>query len=106
MLLTKGELNLGLVEEGIANMIVCTLTGRFGTPTKRAALASGYVRKGYRYLAKYNGRFGSGITVRYHNTISTCYCDKETLIFNASAEEINEVIEYCLERQGLKEDGR
>lgn len=102
MLLTKGELNLGLVEEGIANMIVCTLTGRFGTPTKRAALASGYVRKGYRYLAKYNGRFGCGITVRYHNSISTRYCDKDTLIFDATAEEINEIIEYCFRKAGIE----
>ena len=102
MLLTKGELNLGLVEEGVANMIVSELTESFGTPIKRAALASGYVRKGYRYLATYNGRFGTGITVRYHNSISTRYCNKDTLIFEATLEEIEEVMEYCFRKAGME----
>ena len=106
MLLTKGELNLGLVDEGVANMIVSELSKSFGTPIKRTALASGYVRKGYRYLARYNGRFGAGITVRYHNTISTRYCDKDTLIFNATPEEINEIIEYCFRKAGMEKVGR
>ena len=106
MLLTKGELNLVLVDEGVANMIVSELSKSFGAPIKRTALASGYVRKGYRYLARYNGRFGTGITVRYHNTISTRYCDKDTLIFGASLYEIEEVMQYCFRRAGMERYAR
>lgn len=106
MLLTKGELNLGLFKEEDAAMIVYELTDRFGRPFSRPALASGYVRKGYRYLARYNGRFGSGITVRYHNASSTRFCGKETLIYVADPREIDEVIEYCLRKAGIEKYGR
>lgn len=102
MLLTKGELNLGLIVEEDADMIVSELTERFGRPFIRPSLASGYVRKDYRHLARYNGRFGCGITVRYHNTMSTRFCNKETYIFNATPEEIEEVIDYCFRKVGIE----
>lgn len=102
MLLTKGELHLGLFEKDVVDMILSELTERFGRSICRPALASGYVRKGYRYLACYNGRFGCGITVRYHTTRSTRFCDKETRIFAASPEEIEEVIDYCFRRAGIE----
>ena len=102
MLLTKGELNLGLIVEEDVDMIVHELTERFGLPIRRAALASGYVRKGYRYLARYNGRFGCGITVRYYTTISTRFCNKETFIFDATPEEIEETIDYCFRKVGIE----
>lgn len=102
MLLTKGELDLGLVKAGYADMIVSELTERFGQPIRRSALASGYVRRGYTYLAHYNGRFGCGITVRYHNELSTRFCDKETLIYDATSEEIYEVIDNCFRKVGIE----
>lgn len=102
MLLTKGETGLGLIEEGMAIMIVHHLNDVFGTPIVRRALARGYVRLGQRYIARYNGRFGTGITVRYHNTISTRYCDKDTLIYEATPEEIDEAINYCMKRAGIQ----
>ena len=106
MLLTKGEKGIGLLDEGYADMIVSELTVRFGRPFIRPSLASGYVRKGYRYLASYNGRFGCGITVRYHNTFSTRFCDKETYIFIATPEEIEEVIDYCFRKAGIEKNMR
>ena len=101
MLLTKGELRLGLFKEEVADMLVSELTERFGRPFIRPSLATGYVRKGHRYLAIYNGRFGCGITVRYHTTMSTRFCNKETCIFNATPEEIVEVILCCFRKAGI-----
>ena len=106
MLLTKGELNIGLVKAGYAGMIESELTERFGQPICREALATGYVRKGYRYLACYNGRFGCGITIRYHNDLSTRFCDKETLIYDAESEEIAEVIDNCFRKAGIEKTCR
>ena len=103
MLLTKGELSLGLCKEDAADMIVSELTDCFGIPKSKAALASGYVRKGYNYLAIYNGRFGVGITVRYRNTNSTRFCYKETLIYEGvTVEEVEEVIDRLFNRYGLE----
>lgn len=93
MLLTKGETKGILLEDGYVNEIISELYENFGVCKTRASLASGYVRKGYNYLAIYNGRFGVGITVRYRNTNSTRFCYKETLIYDGvTVEEIEEVI--------------
>lgn len=93
MLLTKGETKGILLEDGYVNEIISELYENFGVCKTRTSLASGYVRKGYNYLAIYNGRFGVGITVRYRNTNSTRFCYKETLIYDGvTVEEIEEVI--------------
>ena len=97
MLLTKGERPIGLLEESYVNEIVSAVFKEFGYYKSRESLASGYVRKGFNYLALYNGRFGVGITIRYRNTISTRYCYKQTIILkNATVEGIEEVITRTL----------
>ena len=104
MLLTKGEKSIGLVEEGYAALFISELDARLGKPFIRpVSLASGYVRKGYNYLAIYNGRFGVGITVRYRNTNSTRFCYKETLIYSdVTVEDVEEVIDRVFNRYGLE----
>lgn len=93
MLLTKGETKGILLKAGYVTEIIIELDDNFGQSDARLSLASGYVRKGYNYLAIYNGRFGVGITVRYRNTNSTRFCYKETLIYHGvTVEEIEEVI--------------
>ena len=102
MLLTKGEKSIGLVEEGYAALFISELDARLGKPFIRpTSLASGYVRKGYEYISLYNGRFGVGITVRRRNIDSTRYCWKDTYIFPATVEEVEEVIESIKRRAGL-----
>lgn len=97
MLLTKGEFNGVLLEEDYVNEIISELYENFGVYETRPSLASGYVRKGYNYLAIYNGRFGIGITIRYRNTNSTRFCYKETLIYKGvTVEEIEEIVEAVL----------
>lgn len=103
MLLTKGEFKGVLLEEGYADEIISELYKNFGVEETRASLASGYVRKGYNYLAIYNGRFGIGITIRYRNTNSTRFCYKETLIYKGvTVEEVEEVIERVFNRYGIE----
>lgn len=103
MLLTKGEFKGILLDEGYANEIISELRDNFGVCETRSSLASGYVRKGYNYLAIYNGRFGIGITVRYRNTDSTRFCYKETLIYNGvTVEEIEEVIDRVFNKYGIE----
>lgn len=94
MLLTKGEFKGVLLEDSYVNEIISELYDNFGECETRSSLASGYVRKGYNYLAIYNGRFGVGITVRYRNTNSTRFCYKETLIYKGvTVEDVEEVID-------------
>ena len=94
MLLTKGESKGVLLKEVTADEIIDELYDNFGECKTKSSLASGYVRKGYRYIALYNGRFGVGITVRYRNENSTRFCYKETLIYEGvTIEEIEEVLE-------------
>lgn len=96
MLLTKGEREFGLVEVAVADAVLAELIERLGQPLKiKHSLASGYVRVGYNYIANYNGRFGVGITIRYHNDDSTRYCNKCTYIWEAEESVIEEVIERC-----------
>lgn len=103
MLLTKGEFKGVLLEEGYVDEIISDLYENFGFCETRTSLASGYVRKGYNYLAIYNGRFGIGITIRYRNTNSTRFCYKETLIYKCvTVEEIEEVIDRVFKRYGLE----
>lgn len=103
MLLTKGESKGIILEDGYVNEIIDELYDNFGECETRSSLASGYVRKGYNYLAIYNGRFGTGITVRYRNTNSTRFCYKETLIYNSvTVEEIEEVIKCVFNRYGIE----
>lgn len=104
MLLTKGETGLGAVKHDLAEMIINHLNEVFGLPIIRESLATGYVRIEDRYIAKYNGRFGCGITVRYHNYYSTRYCEKCTMIYEATPEEIDEAINYCLKKAGIQQD--
>ena len=103
MLLTKGEFKGVLLEEDYVEEIISELYENFGVEESRSSLASGYVRKGYNYLAIYNGRFGIGITVRYRNMNSTRFCYKETLIYKGvTVEEIEEVIDRVFRRYGLE----
>lgn len=103
MLLTKGEFKGVLLEDGYVNEIISDLYDSFGVCETRSSLASGYVRKGYNYLAIYNGRFGVGITVRYRNTNSTRFCYKETLIYNGvTVEEIEEIIDRVFRKYGIE----
>ena len=103
MLLTKGEFKGALLEEGYVDEIISELCENFGVCETRSSLASGYVRKGYNYLAIYNGRFGIGITVRYRNIKSTRFCFKGTLIYKGvTVEEIEEVIDRVFKRYGLE----
>lgn len=97
MLLTKGEFKGILLEEGHVDEIIDELFANFKIIQIRYSLASGYVRKGYNYLAIYNGRFGIGVTVRHRNVNSTRFCYKETLIFGGvTVEEIEEVMSLYL----------
>lgn len=103
MLLTKGETKGILLEDSYANEIISELYDNFGECETRSSLASGYVRKGYNYLAIYNGRFGVGITVRYRNTNSTRFCYKETLIYSdVTVEEVEEVIDRAFNYFGIE----
>lgn len=103
MLLTKGEFKGILLEEDYVDEIISELYENFGLYETRCSLASGYVRKGYNYLAIYNGRFGIGITLRYRNTMSTRFCDKETLIYKGvTVEEVEEVIDRVFNRYGIE----
>lgn len=103
MLLTKGEFKGVLLEENYVDVIISELYENFGVCETRTSLASGYVRKGYNYLAIYNGRFGIGITVRYRNTNSTRFCNKETLIYKGvTVEEVEEVIDRVFNRYGIE----
>lgn len=103
MLLTKGEFKGVLLEDCYVNEIISELYDNFGESEKRSSLASGYVRKGYNYLAIYNGRFGVGITVRYRNTNSTRFCYKETLIYKGvTVEEVEEVIDRAFIYLGIE----
>lgn len=96
MLLTKGEKGIGLLTAAGADVILAELKKQLGEPMQiRHSLASGYVRVGYNYIAHYNGRFGVGITIRYHNGDSTRYCDKCTYIWDVGENVIGEVIERC-----------
>lgn len=96
MLLTKGERGIGLIEVAVADKLLAELREQLGEPAEiRNSLASGYVRVGYNYIANYNGRFGVGITIRYHNVDSTKYCNKCTCIWEAEESEIEEAIERC-----------
>ena len=107
MLLTKGETKGILLEDGYVNDILNDLYEKFGVCKTRSSLASGYVRKGYYYLAIYNGRFGVGITLRYRNTNSTRFCYKDTLIYEGvTIEEMEEVIDRLFNRYGLKKEMR
>lgn len=102
MLLTKGETKGILLEDGYVNEIINDLYEKFGVCKTRTSLASGYVRKGYHYLAIYNGRFGVGITLRCRNTYSTRFCDKDTLIYEGvTVQEIEEVIDAYFRRYGI-----
>lgn len=103
MLLTKGESKGVLLEDSYVNEIISELYDNFGECKTRLSLASGYVRKGYNYLAIYNGRFGVGITVRYRNTNSTRFCYKETFIYSdVSVEEVDEVIDRAFNYFGIE----
>lgn len=103
MLLTKGEFKGVLLEDGYVNDIINDLYEKFGVCKTRSSLASGYVRKGYNYLAIYNGRFGVGITVRYRNTNSTRFCYKETLIYSdVTVEDVEEVIDRAFNYFGIE----
>ena len=103
MLLTKGETKGILLEDSYVNEIISKLNDNFGICKTRPSLASGYVRKGYNYLAVYNGRFGVGITVRYRNTNSTRFCYKDTLIYEGvTVEMVEEVIDRLFNRYGLE----
>ena len=103
MLLTKGEMPIGLLDASYVKEIISALYEEFGFYETRTSLACGYVRKGLNYLALYNGRFGIGVTVRYRNCDSTRYCNKETLVFKyATAEELEEVITRTLKRYGVE----
>lgn len=94
MLLTKGEFKGVLLEDSYVNEIISELYDNFGECETRSSSAIGYVRKGYNYLAIYNGRFGVGITVRYRNANSTRFCYKETLIYKGvTVEDVEEVID-------------
>lgn len=103
MLLTKGEFKGVLLEADYVNEIISELYDNFGECKTRRSLASGYVRKGYNYLAIYNGRFGVGITVRYRNINSTRFCYKETLIFSdVTVEDVEEVIDRAFNYFGIE----
>lgn len=96
MLLTKGEKGIGLLTTAAADVILAELKKQLGEPMQiRQSLASGYVRVGYNYIAHYNGRFGNGITIRYHNGDSTKYCHKCTYIWDEGENVIGGVIERC-----------
>ena len=83
MLLTKGERGIGLLTTAATDAVLAELKKQLGEPLEmRHSLASGYVRKGCNYIAHYNGRFGVGITIRYHNGDSTRYCNKCTYIWD------------------------
>ena len=103
MLLTKGEFEGILLEDSYVNEIISDLNDNFGECEIRSSSAIGYVRKGYKYLAIYNGRFGVGITVRYRNTNSTRFCYKETLIYKGvTVEEVEEVIDRAFIYFGIE----
>lgn len=103
MLLTKGESKGVLLEDSYVNEIISDLYDNFGECKTRSSSAIGYVRKGYNYLAIYNGRFGVGITVRYRNTNSTRFCYKETLIYSdVTVEDVEEVIERAFIYFGIE----
>ena len=103
MLLTKGETKGILLEDSYVNEIIGKLNDNFGICKTRQSLASGYVRKGYNYLAIYNGRFGVGITVRYRNTNSTRFCYKETHIYSdVTVEDVEEVIDRAFNYFGIE----
>lgn len=96
MLLTKGEKGIGLLTTAAADVILAELKKQLGEPIEiRHSLASGYVRVGYNYIAHYNGRFGTGITIRHHNGDSTRYCYKCTYIWDVGKNVIGGVIERC-----------
>lgn len=103
MLLTKGETKGILLEGSCVNEVISELYDNFGVCETRTSLASGYVRKGYIYLAIYNGRFGVGITVRYRNTNSTRFCYKDTLIYSdVTVEDVEEIVVRALSYFGIE----
>lgn len=103
MLLTKGEKGLGAVDLAVAGELLAELAEQLGKAVEmRESLASGYVRKGFCYIAIYNGRFGRGITVRWNNENSTRYCKKWTCIWNAEESEIEEIVEAVCRRDGVE----
>lgn len=50
-----------------------TINGKIYT-AHHTSLSRGYVKVGEEIIEKYNGRFGSGYTVKTHNNDSTYYC--------------------------------